>query len=256
MWTTEELARQIPRRRSFRSFRQEPLDEELTESLVDFLSELTPPEPDIDWNFDTLPYLDMVRLCASGPGVKAPLYLVLRAERKRFSLQDCGYLGEMAALYLTAMNVATCWQGSVTIANNADFPDSLPFVTALAIGMSDEPFRQGADEFDRKPYEKVAFNQVEAYRPILEMGRLAPSSFNRQPFVFVTDDRQRIHLFRRQKLIANPITEFAQCVDAGAALAHLELGAKAAGFGTEIQRLYPAPSFRHGLTYQATVVLK
>ena len=256
MWTPEELVRQIPRRKSFRHFRQEPIEEELTESLIDFLSELTPPEPDIDWNFDTLPYLDMVRLCSSEPGVKAPLYLVLRAERKRFSLQDCGYLGEMAVLYLTARSIATCWQGSVTIPQGGDFPDSLPFVTALAIGRSDEPFRECAAEFDRKPYDKVAFNQVEAYQPILELGRLAPSSFNRQPCVFVTDDRKRIHLFRKHSLIPNPITEFAQCVDAGAALAHLELGAQNAGFATEIQRLYPAPSFKHGLTYQATVVLK
>ena len=106
------------------------------------------------------------------------------------------------------------------------------------------------------PYEKVVYSQDETYRPILELGRLAPSSFNRQPCVFVTDDRKRIHLFRKQGLIANPITEFAQCVDAGAALAHLELGAQAQGFHTEIQRLYPAPRFKFGLTYQATVVLK
>ena len=256
MMTTEELVRQIPRRKSFRSFRQEPLSEELTESLIDFLSDLTPPEPDIDWNFDTLPYLDMVKLCSSEPGVKAPLYLVLRAERKRFSLQNCGYLGEMAVLFLTARGVATCWQGSVTIPQGGDFEGSLPFVTAVAVGTSDEPFRADAGEADRKPYDKVAFCQDESFRPILELGRLAPSSFNRQPCVFVTDDRKRIHLFRKQGLIANPITEFAQCVDAGVSLAHLELGAKAQGYETEILRLYPAPKFKFGLTYQATVALK
>ena len=59
------LASQILRRKSFRSFRDDPPDPQLMEELVDFLSDLTPPEPDIDWNFDTLPYLEMVRICTS-----------------------------------------------------------------------------------------------------------------------------------------------------------------------------------------------
>lgn len=251
----EDLSAQILRRKSFRSFRQEPLSQDLMDDLIDFLSELTPPAEDIDWNFDTLPYLDMVKLCMNEPGVKAPCYLLLRAERKRFSLQNCGYLGEMAALYLTSRNVATCWQGSVIIQQGNDFPGSLPFVTALALGMSDEEFRKDASEFDRKPYDSMVYNREEAYRPILEAARLAPSAFNRQPCVFVTDDLKRIHLYRRQKLFANPVKEFEQCVDSGVALAHLELGARAAGFEPKLERLRPEPRFKRGLAYQATVVL-
>ena len=253
---SESLCAQILRRKSFRSFREDAPDAKLMEDLVDFLSGLTPPEEEIDWNFDTLPYLDMVKLCISEPGVKAPMYLLLRAERKRFSLQNCGYLGEMAVLWLTERNVATCWQGSASITKENDFPGSLPFVTAIALGYSDEPFRESASEFDRQPYDKLVYNRVEAYRPILELGRLAPSSYNRQPCVFVSDDRQRIHLFRKQSLFASPVKEFEQCVDCGAALAHLELGAREAGYDPKIQRLYPPPRFKRSLSYQASVVLE
>ena len=253
---SEPLASQILRRKSFRSFLDDPPEAKLMEDLVDFLSELTPPEPDIDWNFDTLPYTDMVKLCMTEPGVKAPCYLLLRAERKRFSLQNCGYLGEMAVLWLTSRNVATCWQGSASITRENDYADSLPFVTAVALGYSDEEFRESASEFDRLPPEKLIYNRVEEYRPILELGRLAPSSFNRQPCVFVSDDRKRLHLYRRQKLFANPVTEFEQCVDSGVALAHLELGAREAGYSPAIQRLYPAPKFKRNLAYQASVVLE
>jgi len=252
----ESFSSQILRRRSFRSFRMEPPEGSLLEDLVDYLSSLIPPEPDIDWNFDTLPYLDMVKICSSEPGVKAPYYLLLRAERKRFSLQNCGYLGEKAVLYLTARDVATCWQGSVNIPRDNDFPDTLPFVTAFGFGYSDEPFRSDASEFDRKPYDKIVFNRVESYRPILELGRLAPSSFNRQPCVFVTDDRSRIHVFRQRGFFSNPVSEFAQCVDAGAALAHLEAGALTAGYSPRIEQLYPAPSFKRKLVYQASVILE
>ena len=250
------LAAQILRRKSFRSFREDPLDPALLEELVDFLSDLNPPEPDIDWNFDTLPYLDMVKLCMNEPGVKAPCYLLLRAERKRFSLQNCGYLGEMAVLWLTSHNVATCWQGSASITTENDFYGSLPFVTAFAMGYSDESFRESAAEFDRLPAEKLIFNREAEFKPILELGRLAPSSYNRQPCVFVTDDRKRIHLYRKQKLFASPVVEFEQCVDSGVALAHLEVGARDAGYSPTIQRLYPAPKFKRNLAYQFTVVLE
>ena len=245
----------IRKRKSFRSFRQEPLPDSEIDALVDFLSDLTPPESEIDWNFDTLPYLDRVKLCSSEPGVKAPHYLILRAERKQFSLQNCGYLGEKAVLYLTEKGIATCWQGSVRIEKDHDFEGSLPFVSAFAFGYSDEPFRSENDPVDRKPADKVIYNRVSEYQPILELGRLAPSSFNRQPCVFVSDDRQRLHVFRKKGFFANPVSEFAQCVDAGAAMAHLELGAVEAGYSPKIERLYPAPSFKHGLVYQASIIL-
>ena len=245
----------IHKRRSFRSFRMDPLPEAEIEALVDFLSEQTAPEEKIDWNFDTLPYLDMVKLCSTEPGVKAPHYLILRAERIQFSLQNCGYLGEKAVLYLTEKGIATCWQGSVLIERSKDFEGSLPFVTAIAFGYSDEPFRNEGDSVIRKESEKVIFNRVPEYQPILELGRIAPSSFNRQPCVFVSDDRQRLHVYRKKGFFSNPVSEFAQCVDAGVALAHLELGALDAGYSPKIERLYPAPKFKHGLVYQASVVL-
>lgn len=250
-----DLGACIRRRKSFRQFRMDPLPQAELDGLVDYLSSLEPPAPDIDWNFDTLPYLDMVKLCESEPGVKAPCYLLLRAKRVNFSLQNCGYLGEKAVLYLTGRDIATCWQGSVRVPSNQDFEGSLPFVTAVALGYSDEPFRADPAEADRKPLKKLAYNRVEAYTPLLELARLAPSSFNRQPCVFVSDDRQRIHLFRKQPFLNNPVVSFAQCVDAGAALAELECAAQSQGYSPRVTRVRPEPRFKTGLIYQATVEL-
>ncbi|NMA36951.1 MAG: hypothetical protein GX942_01460, partial [Papillibacter sp.] len=146
----------IVKRKSFRSFTEKELEPSLMDELVDFISELNPPVEDIDWNFDTLPYVDMVKISSREPGVKAPWYLVLRAERKNFSLQKAGYIGEMAALYLSSKGIATCWQGSLTVTRENDFPETLPYVSALAFGYSDEAFRSSADEFDRKPLNKLA----------------------------------------------------------------------------------------------------
>lgn len=245
----------IQKRRTFQSFRQEPLDQGVMDELIDFLSGLNAPVPEIDWNFDTLPYLDLVKIASSEPGVKAPCYLVLRAERKQFSLQNCGYLGERAVLFLTERGIASSWQGSIRINPANDFEDSLPYVTAIAIGMSDEAFRPEGEEAQRKPAGKVVYNREEAYQPILEAARLAPSSFNRQPCVFVSDDRERVHIFRKKPFFNNPVTNFAQCVDAGVAMAHVELAAAECGFRPEFLRVKPVPRFKHGLIYQASYAL-
>ena len=252
---TGELYAAITRRKSCLKFREEPLSDGDMNGLVDFLSELEAPVPEIDWNFDTLPYLDMVRICSTAPAVRAPVYLVLRAERRNFSLQNCGYLGELAVLWLTARGVATCWQGSAQVDPNEDFSGSLPYVTCFALGYGEDAFRAPGEEPERKEAEKVIFNRTPAYAPILEAARLAPSSFNRQPWAFVSDDRRRLHLFRRKSLVANPVTEFHQCVDCGAALAHLETAARAAGYSPEFQRLKPEPSFKRGLVYQCSLQL-
>ena len=134
----EELYAGIFRRKSCQKFREEELRSEDMDGLVDFLSELEAPEGEIDWNFDTLPYLDMMRICSTAPAIRAPVYLVLRAERKNFSLQNCGYLGELAVLWLTARGVATCWQGSAQVDPNEDFRGSLPYVTCIAMGYGED----------------------------------------------------------------------------------------------------------------------
>ena len=252
---TGDLLESIRRRKSCRKFREEPLKDGDMDGLVDYLSGLEAPVPEIDWNFDTLPYLDMVRICSTAPAVRAPVYLVLRAERKNFSLQNCGYLGELAVLWLTARGVATCWQGSAQVDPNEDFHGSLPYVTCIALGYGEDAFRAPGEEPERREAEKVIFNRVPEYDPILEAARIAPSSFNRQPWAFVSDDRARLHLFRKKSLLANPVTEFHQCVDCGAALAHLEVAAEAAGYAPEFQRLKPEPSFRRGLVYQCSLQL-
>ena len=123
------------------------------------------------------------------------------------------------------------------------------------MGYGEDAFRAPGEQPERKEAEKVIFNRTPEYTPILEAARIAPSSFNRQPWAFVSDDRQRLHLFRKKSMLANPVTEFHQCVDCGAALAHLEVAAKARGYEPEFKRLKPEPSFKRGLVYQCSLQL-
>ena len=100
-------------RRSIRSYHMEELEPEFIDELVDFLSELTVPDDSIDWNFDILPLSDMCKIVNGVPRLQAPHYLVIRSEKIKNCLQNAGYIGEMAVLWLTAHGIATCWQGSL-----------------------------------------------------------------------------------------------------------------------------------------------
>lgn len=252
--TAYKLNGAISKRRSFTSFIQEPLDETIMEELIDFISALEPPaEDEIDWNFDTLPYLDMVKICSREPGIKAPHYLVLRAERKQFCLQMSAYIGEMAVLFLTSKGIATRWLGNLAI--EEDFPDTLPFVAAIAFGHSDEEFRDG-NYLDRLPASKTCFGQYSKYRDIMDAARFAPSAQNKQACTFVADDRKNIHVFRKKVLLNNPIISYAQCLDAGAAMAHLEVAAVAAGYeNAGLYRLSRPPMFKN-MIYQGSLALE
>jgi len=246
----------ISKRRSFRSFIQTPLSEDIMDGLVDFISALEPPAEDIDWNFDTLPYIDMVRICSREPGVKAPHYLVLRAERKLFSLQMSAYIGEMAVLYLTDLGIGTCWLGNLSVDPNQDFPDSLPFVAAIAFGHSDESFREDAYFDDRLPANKTCYGQYAKYREIMDAARYAPTWMNKQPCAFIADERNTIHIYRKKPFMKNPVLSYTQCLDAGAAMAHLEITAQAAGYHrARLFRLSREPMFKK-MIYQASLELK
>ena len=107
-------------RKSIRNFDMDELEPEIIEDLVDFLSELTVPDDSIDWNFDILPLDDMCRVVNGVPRLQAPHYLVIRSEKIKNCLQNAGYIGEMAVLWLTAHNIAKAagrdhWKQNTTL---------------------------------------------------------------------------------------------------------------------------------------------
>lgn len=246
------LSEYIPRRKSVRRYNDRPVEAELIEELVDFLSQLEPPQGGIDWNFDTLPYADMVRISAMEPGVKAPCYLVLRAERKSFSLQNSGYIGEMAALWLCSRGLGSCWQGSIRV--TSDFPDTLPYVIALAFGHTDEPWRTDLDRIKRKPLNRMTIGDFSGpKREIAEAVRLAPSSINSQP-VYLLSRGNKMHIFRKYVPFKIPVLSYMHCIDVGAAMAHIHVAASKY-YKVVFSRQIPEPQW--GLKiYQATVSLE
>ncbi len=241
-------------RRSIRSYDMEELEPELIDRLVDFLSELTVPDDTIDWNFDILPLDDMRRLVNGVPRLQAPHYLVIRSEKQKNCLQNAGYIGEMAVLWLTAQGIGTCWQSSLEAEN--DFPDVLPYISCVAFGRSQEPFRSSPEEITKKKkLSAIAYGDMRSpRREIMELTWMAPSCMNMEPVRYLVDTH-RIHIYRKNNRILkfNQFNYF-QCLDVGVAMAHLEVAAKKYGYRVIFERLSPEPDFRKEI-YQATAHL-
>lgn len=241
-------------RKSIRNFDMDELEPEMIEDLVDFLSELTVPDDSIDWNFDILPLDDMCRVVNGVPRLQAPHYLVIRSEKIKNCLQNAGYIGEMAVLWLTAHNIASCWQGSLEAEH--DFEDVLPYITCVAFGRSPEPFRSSADEITKKKkLSAIAYGDMGSPRKeIMELTWMAPSCMNMEPVRYLVDTH-RIHIYRKNNRIFkfNQFNYF-QCLDVGVAMAHLEVAAKKYGYRVIFERLSPEPDFRKEI-YQASAHL-
>lgn len=241
------------RRKSVRSFKAEPCAQELLDGLVDYISPLEAPEGGIDWDFDLLPYGDMAAFLGSEPQPRAPYYLVLRAERVAFSLQNMGYIGYLACLHLAEKGIGTCFMGGLSPQN--EFENVLAYVIAIALGIPYEPLREPDAEPDRLPVSRTVFGETKGdLAGIFELVRLAPSAFNRQPIRYMSVGG-KVHVFRKHVPLKWPPTSFVQCIDAGVAMAAVSVAAGECGYNTRIVRIKPEPKWGR-MIYQATIQLE
>ena len=238
------------KRKSIRSYHMDELGEDVIEDIVDFISDLEVPFASIDWNFDILPFEDMCRLVGGVPVLHAPHYLVIRSEKIKGCLQNAGYLGEMAILYMTSRGIASCWQGGLEAEN--DFPDCLPYITAVAFGMSDEPFRADGEEIKRKGINSIAAGDLKGdLGKMIECARIAPTFMAKQPCRF-TALNSRIHVYRIKGLIRIPHITWQQCIDVGVALAHIDAVAKELDYSIKVEIQDPPPEWNKNV-YQCTI---
>ena len=243
-------------RRSIRSYDMEELDPSIVDELADYLAELTVPDNSIDWDFDTL-NLDQMRTILNGiPRLQAPHYLVIRSEKIKNCLQNAGYVGEMAVLWLTAHGIASCWQSTLEVEPEHDFEGSLPYITTIAFGMSQEPFRKSASEIKKKKsLNSIAFGDMKSPRKeIMELTWMAPSCMNMEPVRYLVDTH-RIHIYRKNnRLLKFNQFNYYQCLDVGVAMAHMKVAAEKYGYDIIFERLSPEPDYRKEL-YQASAHL-
>lgn len=185
-------------RRSVRKFCMEPVDDKIIDGMFQFLEESEPLFPEITVSVRVYPSQKQKPKLSGFANVSAPHYLVIYTEKKEKSEMNAGYIMQKLALYLTSRGVGSCYQGMAKKRDAKLEADGLSCAMVMAFGY---PKNQGKSrEAKRLPMEELCAlkSQPRTHtKELLEAARLAPSSFNSQPWRFVVYEN-RFHVFSRK----------------------------------------------------------
>lgn len=167
-----DFYKQIFKRKSFHHFRNtRPITAEELKSTERFIKSLTPLKDDIKTEVKIVSQNETS--CKRG----AKYCILFYSENKAGFLQNIGYMGEQADLYLVSRSIGTLWYG---IGKPKEMKcNGLDFVIMIAVaGVSEEGFRKDMFKAKRLPLcETWCGETLEAG----EISRFAPSACNTQP---------------------------------------------------------------------------
>jgi nitroreductase len=165
----------------------------------------------------------------NGPfAVKAPYYISLSSEIKDDYLLNAGYIMEQLSLYIETRGLGTCFLGGASPGWGLKNTMKFEYVIALAFGKSKVPLYRDALLAKRSPENELVVYKEEVssdIRKILDAARLAPSSYNTQPWRFVVY-KNRIHVFaKKNPWFAKPLDKI-KMIDIGIMLANMLVAAE------------------------------
>lgn len=180
-------------RKSVRSYSRKPVENAVKERILWFASHLF----SLKGQKVCCRIVDRKKL-RKRPGFfcpQAPCYLTLYSEICDGYEENAGYVMQQIALYLCVKGLGCCFLGSVVYADEVE--GMVPVVT-LSFGWpkTRNLYREERNA-DRLPIKKLCTMKEETTSEILEVlqgARLAPSSFNSQPWRFVVY-QNKVHIF-------------------------------------------------------------
>ena len=205
-------------RRSWRSYREEPVKKDNKEKIRTFISGLDNPPfgSPVKFVFTDAGGQGLGRVRGTyGVVTGASSFLVGALKHSAKAFEDYGYLFEALILYITSLGLGTCWMGGTF--NRTIFSDMaqlnegeiIPTISPVGIiaqrrNLIDTMFVLTAGSRARKAWSslffKDAFNSplgedtAGPFALPLEMVRLGPSSSNRQPWRIVMNE-QGFHFY-------------------------------------------------------------
>ncbi|WP_216827510.1 nitroreductase family protein [Alkalihalobacterium elongatum] len=176
-------------------------------------------------------------------------YLVGVSENNKYALVDFGYTFHRLVLYLTEMELGTCWMGGTFHRHSFEKEiaiskgEFIPCVTPIGYEkdkqrMFDKVLRFVVKADNKKPWDRLFFDtsfekaltkgQAGFLETPIEMVRLGPSASNKQPWRLVLSDNQDICHFYIEHT-PNYSTKLGydmQLLDMGIAMCQFELACK------------------------------
>ncbi len=136
-------------------------------------------------------------------GAKAPYYLALYSDEFDRCMMNAGYLMEQMSLYLCSIGLGSCFVGKPIVTKDLQIRGTKKLMLVLAFGKAQKSYIRDSGTANRMEVNKLCFFKEKPkywMNQLLEVARLAPSSFNSQPWRFVVLDNC-MHIYcKKQKL--------------------------------------------------------
>ena len=245
----------INKRVSTRTYKEEKIEEEKLEKIKNYLQKIQQKNTTKDryelFNMENLSEED-VKLIWKPNVIKGTRYCIVGiSNKKAMSEISFGYDFEKIVLYLTDLELGTCWLGGAYNRDGLEKHLTLnedEFVSVITpIGYAEDRFRVlpgamnlafRARNHKRKPWKSLFYLEepdrplseeaAGEYREPLEMVRLGPSGFNRQPWRVVKQDQQ-FHFFIGIRSTYKFLPHELGKIEIGIAKCHFELTAMEKG---------------------------
>lgn len=231
-------------RRSRRQFNGKSLDSEVLTQLISFSNELNKESCGVRTKIVNHDPKDVFKGAIGSYGkIKgAPAYVAFIGNIEDSHVQEkVGYMGECFILEATSKGLATCWVGGffrpevvmkqISISEKEQVLAISPLGYALEQYSFEEKIMSGfASGHKRKDMEVLCLDGYKKNWPVwvktaLELGRLAPSAVNRQPWRFSVDtDAIKISVDNLKDSY-----HISKRLDCGIAMLHIEIGIKHEG---------------------------
>ncbi|MBP3387452.1 MAG: nitroreductase [Clostridia bacterium] len=233
----------IYQRKSIRSYKPEPVSDEMNEKIRQFADYIVPLFPNLKMRYEIVDRKSVHSLLPWLP----PQLIAVYAQEGDDSLMNVGFMIQQLELFLESDGLGTCWIGLGRPNKETKTLDGLRFVIYLAYGYPNcELYRKGLSEFNRRPMNEIS--DVDDKR--LECARLAPSACNSQPWYFIHSD-EKICVYRSSNIIIGktPIAYFNN-IDIGIALAHIYLSYEGVKFSIDA-----LPPKKQGYKYMISITM-
>ena len=254
---SQPITELIESRSSWRSYTSQPLEPELHNQIIEYISQQTEGPLGHNTRFQLIEKDDPLRIDNASFGTygfikNARNFIAGVVEKGTRHWEDYGYNLEKIVLKMTDLGLGTCWLGG-TFKRSEFGPllkvgvnEVIPAITPVGYGTAsrtirDRVIRWGAKSRTRRPREVMFFDgsfslplsaiAAGKFAQVLEMVRLAPSASNRQPWRIVKIGNI-FHLYLKRARNYSEMVKVAdlQRVDMGIAMCHFDLAAQEDGF--------------------------
>jgi hypothetical protein len=214
-------------RKSIRHFKNEKLEWNIISDILEYANKLPMLIEGITVEFKLVSNIEAKQGFGSPFSTKAPYYLCISSEEKEDYLLNAGYLMEQMNLYITSKDLGASFVVSGP-GHGLKSTMKYTYVTALAFGKTSSELYRDSSKANRLPENELIVYKEEVtpdIKQVLAAARLAPSTYNSQPWRFVVN-KKRIHVFAKKNLLLARALDNNKMIDMGIMMANLLLAAE------------------------------